>query len=430
MIITDQELVLTHFGTKGMRWGFRKEEEETARVTAAKQKILEKGNELQKLNKEGSKNLSLLFNKEFRSKRIDAEFAYKFAKEDLKSQKILDKLNSKPKSKWQLSMEEKYKAKGLTDDEAAIAAYKNIRAKKIWAAVGGIALASVVAYGAYKLHKDRVDTIIKAGSKLQNVTNNSTNSVRDAFFASNNKLDNLKYQGQFGSYLSTSEPSVFKKDIKVLSDIKQASPHNAHRIFENLMKTDKDFATKVAEKISVRDKFFKEAISEDRLMKVKSSLAKGVYDRNMYEVFNTYLVDHSPKMQELTERYYKALAEKGYNAIRDVQDEKYSGYNAINPIIAFGTTGKVEVVDIAKMTNSEIAKKLGKAELVTLGESMVDFGSKAVGVSLALIGTERLVDNKLKEIEITNYKKEHPNTKLTRTEISRLLEIDTKKAEL
>ena len=112
-----------------------------------------------------------------------------WAKEKLSSEKVKEKLNAetKEKSKHRLKLEEEYRSKGMSEEEAAVAAYKRMRTEKIIAATAGVTIAAATAYVAYKHYDKTVDKFIKAGTELQNMSGNSNKGVSDAFYFSMTK---------------------------------------------------------------------------------------------------------------------------------------------------------------------------------------------------------------------------------------------------
>jgi len=423
---------LIHFGVLGMKWGKRKRQDSVQISKArslAKQRKTEMATIQKKANKESFYGLTIPSAKTTRELNT-ATREYKYSKQDLKSTKILERINGKVKSKTQLSLEEKYKEKGMNKDEAAVAAYNNIKVRKLLAVAGTAA----VVYAAYKIHDARVDKIIKSGTRLQNISTDSTKGIRDAFYSSSNKLDNVKYKGLYGKHLTEQgkDPianlfgegkveGAFKKEIKVLSDIKQASHKNAQKTLEELIKSDPEFARGVDRDIiqgtmGIQARFAKIA------NKAKTGLDKGQTNKSLYEMFNIALVDHSPETQPLIDKYYAALSSKGYNAIKDINDSKYSGYKAINPIIAFNTKGVVDVIDVKRLADKEIAKAGKIAYAHIIGTDLMKQGAAIAGgmMGLKVMSKTNTQKQNLKKTE--RYRKQHPGTKMTNTEIIRIIE--------
>lgn len=345
----------------------------------------------------------------------------RYASEDLKSLKILEKLNSKPKSDQQLKAEEKYKKQGYHPDEAAVQAYKNVRMKRALTIAAGTAVTVGAIYTGHKLSEEHLDKIIKKGSSLQNVSYDSDKGVRDAFYSSKNRLDKLKYRGLFGAQiLRNNDGLAYTKEIKTLSDLKQASPKNAKKALKELLDSNNDFRIVFTDQMER----YSRSKEDSELIKRATGNGKGggKLDAKVYDMFNTALVNHSPRQQGLTDMFYSNLSEKGYNAIRDVNDSKQSGYKAINPIIAFNTKGKVSVVDVRQLSEAEVKKDNIRAMTVLNMEPMIKSGMTYTALALGSYGVTSGVLNAQRRQAVNRYLKDNPNTEMSRTEIQRMLE--------
>jgi hypothetical protein len=414
------EDILQHHGIKGMHWGKHKRKEVAPEVAKAKAEVAKRKENFKVANKAYQKS-GMIVSQETTKNLASATRELKYAKQDLSSTKILNKINSKPKTAYQLKMEEKYKKQGMSNDEAAVAAYKNIRFKKIAAAAAITTLAVAGTYAGVKVRNARVDKIIKSGTTLQHITSESDKGIRDAFYSAKHGLDKSKYTGLYGGHIKEQTGNAFKKEIKVLTDIKQASPKNAQKILADLVKNDPEFAKGVQEQVFKNNKL-SGAIYAKKITRSTGTLTKGVVNKDVYEVFNASLVDHSPEMQKLTDKYFKALSEKGYNAIKDVNDAKYSGYKSLNPIISFNSKGKVAVTDVKELAQNEINKHATIGYTHIIGSEIV---KKGAATAAALTGVNSLGNhlvNKRNDKKVADYRRINPNTKLTNTEIIRMLE--------
>lgn len=189
---------LSHYGVKGMRWGHHKRQESENVQNARRRKVEEHNKYVQEKKKYNKATAYGIIGatKNVRKRRDRADKEYRYAKEDLKNAKILDKINSKPKSKGTLLREAKYKAKGYSDDEAAIKAYKFKRNRN--RAIAAAAIAAT--YVGYKTYDNRKDKIIKTGEIMGVV--GGVNAVKNASL--NKKVETYR-QANPGTSMTNTE---------------------------------------------------------------------------------------------------------------------------------------------------------------------------------------------------------------------------------
>ena len=208
---------LYHHGILGMKWGVRRYQNKDGTLTnAGKNRYnVDIENAKTDLNnarknyvnvvKDYNKKTygGLIYNKKAIDNTLKARDKTEYYKEKLTSEKIKNKLNNetKKKSNRRLQLEERYKQKGFSKEDAEIAAYKRVRTEKILAVAAGITVATATAYVAYKHYDNTVDKVIKQGTVLQNISTNSNKGVSDAFYFSFTKSDNAKYRGLYGQQL-------------------------------------------------------------------------------------------------------------------------------------------------------------------------------------------------------------------------------------
>lgn len=157
--------------------------------------------------------------------------------------------------------------------------------------------------------------------------------------------------------------------------------------------------------------------------KALKSLNAGKIDNHVYEAVNIALVDHTPRGQSVSSKFYDALKKAGYDAIKDINDSKYSGYNTRNPIIVFNGSAKTAVDSISSIGKQQIEKQL-KAEIYKkyaedLVKAYASVGAAAIGVgSASKLAIDALTEKANLEY-VKKYRKEHPKSELSAKEIIR-----------
>lgn len=250
--------LLYHHGILGQRWGIRRFQNKDGTLTDAGRKRYDVDIESAKkrVNKAREKrkqaadeynkksNYGMVYKPKEAMKLQKATGNEKWAKRQLQSEKIKEKLNDEnsKKSKHRLELEQKYREEGMSQEEAEIAAYKRVRTEKIIAATAGVTIAAATAYVAYRHYDKNVDRFIKVGSELQNISNRSDKGVEDAFYFSMTKGDNTKYRGLYGQQIKSTGSNVYETKIGVKKALKVASEKSATRELADLVKSDPDYA--------------------------------------------------------------------------------------------------------------------------------------------------------------------------------------------
>lgn len=386
---------LMHHGVKGMRWGYRRYQNEDGSLTLAGKKRL-KYNEAKKT-------------------KDSAEI--KFAKRELKDAKIHQKFIDKEKSKRQKQLEEKYQKQGFSKKDAEIQAYKRIRTERALMIAGGMTAAALTAYAINVQKQKNIDQFIEADSLLGRVDSNANKSVYDAFYAfeDQNTHDKNRYQGLYGLQTHNMGRDVYTKNIRVgESGIKVASPNNAKKAMSELMRDDPEYKNTV--KRLIRRNSLNGSLNPDqRAVQVKAlrDLNNNLITDSVYDAVNVNLAWHDPTSEKANQKFYTKLKESGYQAIKDMNDSKYSGYKAKNPLIVFDKS-KVIVESVSKRNSSEIISK-GNVEIgKNVTEQLIEaYSIPIIGMASAGIISKQTSNNR----KVRAYKREHPNTKLSYNEI-------------
>ena len=298
----------------------------------------------------------------------------------------------KPRGRQRV-LEEKYISQGLSKKDAQIAATKRIKTERVIAITAGVTIATVGAYAAYKHYDNNIDKIIKSGVTVQNISSHNDKGVADAFYASKNRMDNIKYRGIYGNSINLIGKNVYETKIDVTDDLKVASKKSATRILKDLVDNDKSFADDLEKHLyDLRYKLGSEKkykMAADAALDVR----RGNINSKVYETLNIGLVDHSPSGSEISRRFYKALKENGYDAIKDVNDSKYSGYKSINPLIIFNGEGKMKVNNVRQLGKDEMVNNL----MIGFGEILARDAAK-IG---AVTGGGKIVYNNVKKKKLS-----------------------------
>ena len=405
ILTSDGELY--HWGIKGMKWGQRRYQNKDGSLTPAGRKrysddpkVVKSKAAVKQASKDRTKALAE-YDKAYSNyyinpsrankKRFDEAFDnLKKAQSSVKSTKFkygVDKeaarlrekgYNNQNKSKHRQNLESKYKELGLTDEEAQAAANKRIRTERIVASAAALTVAACAAYYVNKHHKTKIDSVIKAGDFMQRVEMTDTNNkLHDVFYVSKGKHDNKRYAGLLGMTRQQQTGEAYLMKLQANKDIKVASQEKARKVFEELYKNDADFRY-LAEDLSYKHFTGKNVVDTDKLN------SRNI--KKMYENFNSNLI--GARGTGADKKFYDALKAQGYGAIQDINDMKFSGYKAKNPLIVFdNSAGNIMVKSMTKMDDQTMngVKELGKATLETMMEQNAYL--PAVGVTAVAIGT-------------------------------------------
>ena len=384
-----------HHGVKGMKWGVRRFQNKNGSLTNAGRKRYDDDN---------------------------SKSAAPSSKKTISKSTNISLNTSVKKSNHRLKLEEKYKQQGMTKEQAEIAAEKRIRTEKIVAVVGAMTVAAATAYVVNKNIKYRADSIIKSGTTMQRITLNKNETLDNAFYSSYKNSDKLKYKGKFGKELTDPRgvKSVYNMSINTNQDVKIASRKKAVDTFKDLWENDDKFRKNYNKLVDTNVKgnqFLQDNVYNKMARKIDKASSYDKVKEKAYDLFNANLANHTPENDSMAKQFYNKLKEQGYDAIIDVNDNKYSGYRTKKPVIIFNGNNKISVSDVKKMSNEEIEKTY----LKNIGTSVVKGIAGTSGVAAGSAYVKNILSPTDMNKEIANYKKEHPNTRLTDEEIKKLL---------
>ena len=439
------EYELYHHGIKGQRWGIRRFQKKDGSLTPAGKKRYYDTPELNKQKsdmetaKSNLRSSKRAYNAAYNNLNIDYSNANKKALKKAEQNIVLDraayrrsKLNYetnkevariqdkgiefKKKSKHRLELEAQYKKAGMTDEQAQAAANNRIRTEKILAASAAITVGACALYVANKYRKERIDGIIKAGETLQRIEMQDTGGkLHDTFYVAQGKHDMKRYENLLGATRQRQTGHAYMMKLEVTSDIKVASRDKARKVFGELYKTDPEFKKAVAP-------FVKEHYGgRNRVFNLDD-----VSDRNikrMYDNFNTGIVESSMRASGADQKFYAKLKSAGYGAIHDINDMKYSGYNAKKPLIVFDNSNKNVMVKSMEEMKGNLQGK-GMAELAKAqAEAKTKYYVERIGPLSAAGLTAATIKTYASNPAVQNYKNQHPNTNMTDRQIAAMLGV-------
>lgn len=395
---------LYHHGIKGMKWGVRRYQKKDGTLTSAGKKrysddpaigALKSDTRVAKKNmKIAEKAYNKALNKssymptkkntEEAEKALKAYTESKNAYKNTKLKYTTDKevarikdrgVEFKDKSKHRLKLEEQYKKLGMTDEEAQAAANKRIRTEKILVASAAVTVTACAAYAANKEMRRRIDTVIKAGEKMQRIEMKDTGGkLYDAFYVAKGDKDMKRYEKMLGYARQQQAGKAYMMKLEAAKDIKVASQRNAAKVFVDMYNNDAEF---------------RKSVGSGYGDKLSSRNAK-----KAYEGFNRALTAFEHKPDSPDTRFYNKLKKLGYGAIQDVNDMKYSGYGAKNPLIVFDNSNNKNVMVKSFSELSKVSAKDATVEQIKgLGRTFADqylikYGSVgAAGLTLTAANT-------------------------------------------
>ena len=354
---------LYHHGIKGMRWGVRRFQNKDGTLTSAGKK---------RYDKDGNPKKNLI-------------------------QKHKDNLV------------QKYIEKGYSQSAAETAAKQRMRAELVVGTIATVSVAIIATKAATRIGQDYCDKVIKSGAKIQNIGANGKATFKDSpFYAAINRNDKKAYGAMYPyekremASKHSGYDGIYNNTIKMTKDIKRASVKNARKALYDKMNSDPKFKKEVLETM----KSTAYGANADKLFKSNPSM---FYDR-----FNQSLATHEFQAKGLHKQFYSELEKRGYNAILDINDTRYSGYKGVakDPTIFFGNDGWEKIAS-RKLSDQEIDKNLVR---YYLGFLVKKLGKLSLGAAAAGTAAKNISDSQKVEM----YLNEHPNSKLSRKEILKM----------
>lgn len=234
----------------------------------------------------------------------------------------------------------KYRKKGYSEEAVENKLKKRLRNEKIAATVAGSAVVATAGYLLKnKLQDDVFGRTLKKGTVLDSVTGATKLDTSRPIYAAYKNGDKKKYRALLGD-TRMNQPSYIKEAIGTkngINVIKIASNKAAGDVFRYLYKKDKDF------------KKYADPVHDN----ANAWRWKPIKDK--YDTFNMGLVGRNgadSNAKKNIDKFYNGLKKKGYDGILDLNDKKYSGYGAKNPVVLFDykNVGQSSVKKLSEQT--------------------------------------------------------------------------------
>lgn len=270
---------LYHYGIKGMKWGVRRFQDKSGKLTSA-----------------GKKRYS----------------------DDTSGKSI------KKKSSHRVLLENKYREKGMSDAEAVAAADRRIKVEKAIAITAGVTVVAATAYVARnKWVADHCDQVLKSGTTFYNLDNAANPRPGEHLYVNYRQNDTDYFRGKFalGKMKKSATGNAFNHVVVANDDIKIPSLDTRKSTFKQLFENDEQFRSVLNAHSGVD----------------MSNMSSDKAYKKMWQKFGD---KNDPEFNVAKRKYFEALRQKGYEAIVDEWDTNPFVYRSDAPLILLNTSSK------------------------------------------------------------------------------------------
>lgn len=287
----------------------------------------------------------------------------------------------------------KYKAEGMTDEEASKRLERNRKIRKAVLVTGGVAATAAAAYVGTKEFDKRfkgVDLDMNTSIKNVNVFGDELMTDR-RLYVTVKESDSKKYRGMYAEQLRKQNPwrdAVYETTLTARERIKAPSHREAKKLFKE----------------------YRESLSSSDKRKTPAD----------YIQFNQRLVMSGTggKDTSINTGFYNMLKEKGYNSLIDSNDQFKSGYDTRKPLIVFNAAKTLNTIGHNVVKENE-SKKLARGQAATV---VGKIALKQAGYTVAGVSAAKAIGNYGNKKAVDAYLEEHPNSKKSRADVYEMLE--------
>lgn len=291
---------------------------------------------------------------------------------------------SKPSAR-RVKLESKHISKGRSLEEARRKADNRIKTEKILAVVGATAVVGLAAYAGHKeIGKRFSEVVLDEGTEMKYVNALGKKVDLDRrLYTTFEESDTKKYRGMLAKAMqqnSGRQSKIYETTLRSTEQIKAPSHNQAKKLYDEWNKR------------------------RGHIGKAKD-----------YKQFNLELV-----VDDGSHDFFKFMKEKGFNAVLDSNDQFISGYNTKKPLILFNAASSTVKAGEKVIEQSTIDGLYKKQVAAVVAKEL----APTVGLGVAAVGGGRALDTRNRYKVVNQYILEHPNTKLTPSEIYANLEQD------
>lgn len=289
----------------------------------------------------------------------------------------------------------KYQKKGLSKSEADAKAAKADKIRKVALVVGGVAVASAVAYAAGNHYvKNYVGINLKSGAMLQNVNDvGGSKPQKDGMlYVAFKNHDKKNYRQKYAWQISSEGggKNVYATKLSAIEPIKAPSNSKAKKLYQEY----------------------------------RNSVGKDAFAPSSYEQFNALLNYKGSSSDK--KAFSDFMKSKGYNAIIDMNDQNPL-YGSKKPTILLDSHKSATTVGHEKIAKILTDDEMGRITLSAISKQAFKESSVYGAGIAATIGVTNKAEQRAINKKVDQYFNDHPNTNKSPTEVYMMIAEEKKK---